>query len=141
MQDLTHLEFNINIVSISGAIAYNDGIPNNQVGNGDTLYWEVPFDAPDVLYYQCSSHINMSGKIVIMGDVVSEGSWTASAGTAQTIDTITGVANNATKTAEYTIHIENGKVRAGTESSCDKTEPQHSPKSMRNMHKSGRLFQ
>ena len=93
---------------ISGAVAYNDGIPNNQVGNGATLYWEVPFDAPDVLYYQCSSHINMSGKIVIMGDVVSEGSWTASAGTAQTIDTITGVANNAIKTAEYTIHIENG---------------------------------
>ena len=50
----------------------------------------------------------MSGKIVIMGDVVSEGSWTASAGTAQTIDTITGVANNAIKTAEYVIHIENG---------------------------------
>ena len=41
---------------ISGAVAYNDGIPNNQVGNGDTLYWEVPFDAPDVLFYQCSSH-------------------------------------------------------------------------------------
>ena len=94
--------------TISGAIAYNDGIPNNQVGNGATLYWEVPFDAPDVLFYQCSSHINMSGKIVIMGDVVSEGSWTAAAGTPQTIDTITGVANNAIKTAEYTIHIENG---------------------------------
>ena len=93
---------------ISGAVAYNDGIPNNQVGNGATLYWEVPFDAPDVLYYQCSSHINMSGKIVIMGDVVSEGSWTAAAGTPQTIDTITGVANNAIKTAEYVIHIENG---------------------------------
>jgi hypothetical protein len=93
---------------ISGAIAYNGGIPNNQVGNGATLYWEVPFDAPDVLYYQCSSHINMSGKIVIMGDVVSEGSWTAAAGTPQTIDTITGVANNAIKTAEYVIHIENG---------------------------------
>ena len=50
----------------------------------------------------------MSGKIIIMGDVVNEGSWTASAGAAQTIDTITGVANNAIKTAEYTIHIENG---------------------------------
>ena len=92
--------------TISGAIAYNDGIPNNQVGNGATLYWEVPFDAPDVLYYQCSSHINMSGKIVIMGDVISEGSWTATSNTLTNIDTITGIANNAIKTAEYTIHIQ-----------------------------------
>ena len=50
----------------------------------------------------------MLGKIIILGDIISEGSWTASAGSAQTIDTITGVANNAIKTAEYTIHIENG---------------------------------
>ena len=50
----------------------------------------------------------MSGRIVVLGDVVNNGSWTASAGTAQAIDTITGVSNNAIKTAEYTVHIENG---------------------------------
>jgi hypothetical protein len=50
----------------------------------------------------------MLGKIVILGDVISEGSWSASGGVAQTIDTITGVSNNAIKTVEYTIHIENG---------------------------------
>ena len=61
----------------------------------------------------------MSGRIVILGDVVSSGSWTASAGTAQTIDTITGVANNAIKTAEYTIHIENGSNMQAQKSSCD----------------------
>ena len=88
--------------------AYNDGIVNNAAGNGTDLYWEVRNDAPDLLHYQCTAHQNMSGRIVILGDVVSSGSWTASAGTAQTIDTITGVANNAIKTAEYTIHIENG---------------------------------
>ena len=88
--------------------AYNDGIVNNGAGNGADLYWEVRNDAPDLLHYQCTAHQNMSGRIVILGDVVSSGSWTASAGTAQTIDTITGVANNAIKTAEYTIHIENG---------------------------------
>ena len=88
--------------------AYNDGIVNNGAGNGTDLYWEVRNDAPDLLHYQCTSHGGMSGRIVILGDVVSSGSWTASAGTAQTIDTITGVANNAIKTAEYTIHIENG---------------------------------
>ena len=92
----------------TGGTAYNDGIPTNPAGNGDDLYWEVRNDAPDLLHYQCTSHQNMSGRIVILGDVVSSGSWTASAGTAQTIDTITGVANNAIKTAEYTIHIENG---------------------------------
>ena len=88
--------------------AYNDGIPTNPAGNGDDLYWEVRNDAPDLLHYQCTSHGGMSGRIVILGDVVNSGSWTASAGSAQTIDTITGVANNAIKTAEYTIHIENG---------------------------------
>ena len=88
--------------------AYNDGIVNNGAGNGTDLYWEVRNDAPDLLHYQCTAHPNMSGRIVILGDVVSSGSWTASAGTAQTIDIITGVANNAIKTAEYTIHIENG---------------------------------
>ena len=92
----------------TGGTAYNDGIVNNAAGNGTDLYWEVRNDAPDLLHYQCTSHGGMSGRIVILGDVVSSGSWTASAGTAQTIDTITGVANNAIKTAEYTIHIENG---------------------------------
>ena len=88
--------------------AYNDGIVNNAANHNTDLYWEVRNDAPDLLHYQCTAHGGMSGRIVILGDVVNSGSWTASAGSAQTIDTITGVANNAIKTAEYTIHIENG---------------------------------
>ena len=92
----------------TGGTAYNDGIVNNAANHNTDLYWEVRNDAPDLLHYQCTAHQNMSGRIVILGDVVSSGSWTASAGTPQTIDTITGVANNAIKTAEYTIHIENG---------------------------------
>ena len=44
---------------------YNDGITNNDAGNGTTLEWDVQFDAPDVLYYQCTSHGNMGGKIYI----------------------------------------------------------------------------
>ena len=92
----------------TGGTAYNDGIVNNPANNNQDLYWEVRNDAPDLLHYQCTSHGGMSGRIVILGDVVNSGSWTASAGSAQTIDTITGVANNAIKTAEYTIHIENG---------------------------------
>jgi len=44
---------------------YNDGITNNDAGNGVTLTWDVQFDAPGVLYYQCTSHGGMGGKIYI----------------------------------------------------------------------------
>ena len=43
---------------------YNDGITNNDVSNG-TLVWDVQFDAPGVLYYQCTAHAAMGGKIYI----------------------------------------------------------------------------
>ena len=85
--------------------AYTDGVDTSVT---DVITWEVRNDTPDLLHYQCTSHQNMSGRIVVLGDVVTNGSWTASAGTAQEIDTITGVSNNAIKTAEYTVHIENG---------------------------------
>ena len=79
---------------------------NNSAGNGTDLYWEVRNDAPDLLHYQCTSHGGMSGRIVILGDIKTEGSWTATSNTLTNIDTITGIANNAIKTAEYTIHIQ-----------------------------------
>ena len=41
---------------------YNDGVTNNDVSNG-TLRFEVPFNAPDTLYYQCTSHGGMGGVI------------------------------------------------------------------------------
>ena len=44
---------------------YNDGVTNNDAGNGTTLIWNVQFDAPEVLYYQCTSHSSMGGKIYI----------------------------------------------------------------------------
>ena len=44
---------------------YNDGIVNNNVQNG-TLTWNVQFDAPSTLYYQCTAHPNMGGEIVIL---------------------------------------------------------------------------
>jgi len=47
--------------------AYNDGVTNNSAGNGTDLIWNVQFDAPDVLYYQCTAHTNMSGKIIVLG--------------------------------------------------------------------------
>ena len=44
---------------------YNTGVTNNDAGSGVTLTFDVPFDAPDVLYYQCTFHGGMGGKIVI----------------------------------------------------------------------------
>ena len=88
----------------ASATAYTDGITNSN----NVITWEVRNDTPDLLHYQCTSHDAMSGRIVVLGDVVTKGEWSASAGVAQTLDTITGVANNDIKTAEYTIHIENG---------------------------------
>jgi len=90
----------------TGGTAYNDGIVNNAAGNNTDLYWEVRNDAPDVLFYQCTAHTNMSGKIIIMGETKTEGSWTAVAGVGQTIDTISGISNNDFKTVEYTLHID-----------------------------------
>lgn len=54
--------------------AYNDGITNNGVSNG-TLTWDIQMDAPNILYYQCTAHPGMVGKILILnygnGDNVS----------------------------------------------------------------------
>lgn len=59
--------------AINGS-AYNDGIVNNAVSNG-TLTWDVQMDAPNILYYQCTSHPDMNGKIYIgnSGDSIGIG--------------------------------------------------------------------
>ena len=49
----------------SAGTAYNDGVTNNDAGDGTTLEWDVQFDAPSVLYYQCTAHGSMGGKIYI----------------------------------------------------------------------------
>lgn len=49
----------------SAGTAYNDGVTNNNVSSG-TLTWDVQFDSPRVLYYQCTSHANMGGVIFIL---------------------------------------------------------------------------
>ena len=45
--------------------SYNSGVTNNGGGNGTDIIFEVPHNAPSELYYQCTAHANMSGKIVI----------------------------------------------------------------------------
>jgi len=52
-------------VNGSTGTQYNDGIANNDVSNG-TLTWNVQFDTPSLLYYQCTAHTGMGGKIYII---------------------------------------------------------------------------
>ena len=51
--------------------AYNTGVTNNGGGDGSEIKITVPHDAPDVLYYQCSSHSSMAGTIFITGAVAA----------------------------------------------------------------------
>ena len=56
--------------------AYNTGVTNNGGAGGTEIVFTVPHDAPDLLYYQCSSHSNMAGQLKIAG-AVADGSITA----------------------------------------------------------------
>ena len=44
---------------------WNVGVTNNDVSNG-VLIFEVPFNCPNTLYYQCTSHANMGGVLNIV---------------------------------------------------------------------------
>ena len=88
--------------------AYSDGVTNNGASSGD-IEINVQHDAPDLLFYQCTVHAAMVGRIHIMGDTINSGSWTASAGTEQIIDSITAANNNQkVRTVEYTLHFNQG---------------------------------
>ena len=78
----------IRIQSTSGAsgTAYNTGVTNN-AGSG-TVIVEVQHDAPDVLYYQCTSHPAMNGILYITGALADGNVTTAK------------IANNAVTTAK-----------------------------------------
>ena len=52
-------------VNGSSGTAYSDGVTNNDAGNGTDLIFDVPYDAPPILYYQCTSHNNMGGAIYV----------------------------------------------------------------------------
>ena len=67
----------IRIQSTQGAsgTAYNTGVTNN--ASAGTVIVEVQHDAPDVLYYQCTSHANMNGVLYITGALADGGVTTA----------------------------------------------------------------
>ena len=76
--------------------AYNTGVTNNGGGNGTEIVFTVPHDAPDTLYYQCSSHSSMAGQLNIAGSV-ADGSITESklADDAVTADKLANSINTA----------------------------------------------
>ena len=59
-------------VNGSAGTKYDDGVTNNDGGNGVTITFEVPQDAPNRLYYQCTAHGSMGGIINIGGGGVSD---------------------------------------------------------------------
>ncbi len=64
-------------VNGSAGTEYNTGVTNNGGAGGSTIIFEVPHAAPDVLYYQCTSHGSMGGIFYITGALVDGGVTTA----------------------------------------------------------------
>ena len=107
----------IRIQSTSGAsgTAYNTGVTNN-AGSG-TVIVEVQHDAPDVLYYQCTSHAAMNGILYITGALADSGVTTAKlADDAVNNDKLANsvVASIAANTAKTTNATHTGDVTGST---------------------------
>ena len=69
--------FRIQSVAGAGGTEYNTGVTNNAGGGGSTIIFEVPHDAPEVLYYICTSHATMNGIFYITGALADGGVTTA----------------------------------------------------------------
>ena len=54
-------------ISVGSVLDYNNGVTNNRIESG-TLTFIVPYDAPDILYYQSSNNQDIFGRFVI-GDI------------------------------------------------------------------------
>ena len=101
----------IRIQSTSGAsgTAYNTGVTNN-AGSG-TVIVEVQHDAPDVLYYQCTSHAAMNGILYITGALADGGVTTAKI--ANDAVTTAKIADDAVTTAKIADDaVTNAKIGA-----------------------------
>jgi len=71
----------------SAGTQYNNGITNNDAGNNETLIFNVSMEAPEVLYYQCTSHAAMGGPIYILDTSPISSSFATSASIATTAQT------------------------------------------------------
>ena len=79
----------------SAGTAYNTGVTNNDGGNGTNILFDVPYDAPAVLYYQCTAHPNMGGAMYISGS-----GYETKIGTGITISATAGVVTFANASAD-----------------------------------------
>ena len=83
-----------------GGTQYNSGVTNNDAGNGVTLTFVVPMDAPDTLYYQCVAHLAMFGTI----KVLTQGAGTGLGGRSVVSATTASLADNAAGDISITAH-------------------------------------
>ena len=91
--------------TINGSIGtqYNNGVTNNDGAAPTDIIFDVPHDAPSVLFYQCTSYTSMGGRFII-GNPFSGGalqtetgnSYTITAADAGKIINMTGVNNSIT---------------------------------------------
>ncbi len=79
------------VAQAGGGTQYNDGVTNNDAGNGVTLTFVVPMNAPDTLYYQCTSHTAMFGTI----NILSQGAGSGLGARATVSATTNSIANSA----------------------------------------------
>ena len=69
--------FRIQSVAGAGGTEYNTGVTNNSGAGGSTIVFAVPQDAPDVLYYICTSHPAMNGVFYMAGSTADASITTA----------------------------------------------------------------
>ena len=54
----------------NGGAAYSDGVTNNAAATG-VIRFEVPFNAPNTLYYQCTNHSGMGNTISVYPNLLA----------------------------------------------------------------------
>ena len=86
-------------VNGSAGTEYNTGVTNNGGAGGSTIVFEVPHAAPDVLYYQCTSHGSMGGILYVTG-ALADGTVTTNKLAADAVDG-TKIADNSINSEHY----------------------------------------
>ena len=105
--------FFINTVNSTGVgNSYNDGVTNNGVAVG-IITFKIPYDAPDILYYNCQHHSSMNGEIRVGGagagvGVGSEGTFIGAGATM-----IDFKSSNGSNTVDLTAGIATVTVQTG----------------------------